>query len=246
MPSPATIAPKDEFVTLAPSHVIPIVRIRSITTNLAASRFERHRLLDPYQVSSPRVIEHGYKTTHRARRAREEQSMIWSWQRARVVSVGVMLLAVIAGGCLRKVASTTQCPAAGDLACPDGCKNLQADVMNCGSCGHTCPLPSDPHASAVCVAGQCAIACNPSYFAMGDAGVCMQLQFDLSAAGIRTVTQRATASGGLAVDAIGFEGTGDTSTDTTSACSSGICVQGEFSSVSDPGFLPGSQGNLPR
>lgn len=75
-----------------------------------------------------------------------------------------------AGDCTSQAAHGTgpcyQCgPAAvgtGLSLCGQTCLNLQADVANCGACGHACTT-TVPNAHATCVAGVCSSACNGGY-----------------------------------------------------------------------------------
>ena len=54
------------------------------------------------------------------------------------------------------------CPA-GQMSCPTGCKDLQRDVLNCGSCGNACPAPAAGTGIATCTSGQCGFSCNSGY-----------------------------------------------------------------------------------
>src|SRR5579859_7284261 len=60
-----------------------------------------------------------------------------------------------------------------DLA--NGCEvNLNVDLLNCGACGHTCPVPAN--GAATCVSGVCGITCSTGYTNCG--GNCVNEQTD--------------------------------------------------------------------
>lgn len=59
----------------------------------------------------------------------------------------------IDGACKDPCAPTGVTCALGGL-----CVDLQTDVSHCGDCGKSCPFA--PHSTAVCVAGQCKLACD--------------------------------------------------------------------------------------
>ncbi len=51
--------------------------------------------------------------------------------------------------------------------CGDRCVDVVSDPAHCGACDTACP--DAPFASAVCVAGECGLACDPGYHLCGDA-----------------------------------------------------------------------------
>jgi len=76
------------------------------------------------------------------------------------------------------------------VACPSGttpcgsglaqaCVNLQADLHNCGACGHACPIPLA--GQATCINGGCGVACPSGTTRCGSglAQACVNLQTDV-------------------------------------------------------------------
>ena len=68
------------------------------------------------------------------------------------------------GACNPSNTDCSTCPA-GQMSCPTGCKDLQRDVLNCGSCGTVCPAPAAGTGIATCTSGQCGFSCNSGYLA---------------------------------------------------------------------------------
>jgi hypothetical protein len=81
------------------------------------------------------------------------------------------------------------------MSCPTGCKDLQRDVLNCGTCGNVCPAPAAGTGIAVCTSGQCGFDCNAGYLKCiplpGNTGARCQRQVwdfeDQSAGGLKSL-----------------------------------------------------------
>lgn len=67
----------------------------------------------------------------------------------------------------------------GTSKCNDGCDDLTSSVVNCGTCGRSCPAP--PGATPSCVGGSCSYKCLPG-LAECDAS-CVDLQTDAAHCG---------------------------------------------------------------
>jgi hypothetical protein len=50
--------------------------------------------------------------------------------------------------------------ATGSACCAGGCKNLQGDVTNCGTCNHVCAGYLKPADNVSCVSGACTFSCQ--------------------------------------------------------------------------------------
>jgi len=80
------------------------------------------------------------------------------------------------------------CPDPREIACPDGCVNLQTDPSNCGRCSHECQ-PTQDCCNGKCVAsssdtsncGQCGNVCPSGYVCCN--GTCRNLNSDVNNCG---------------------------------------------------------------
>ncbi len=83
--------------------------------------------------------------------------------------------ACVSGACsLSCAAGLAACPSAN----PTECVNEQTDPSNCGTCGKTCPAPSNGNGSAACATGACTFDCASGYTACPSEGQCDDLATD--------------------------------------------------------------------
>jgi hypothetical protein len=120
-------------------------------------------------------------------------------------------------GCTPPDASTPACPT-GQTACRAGCKSLQTDSRNCGSCGKVCTV-STGYATSTCSAGKCSCKCADGSACPGasvSTCACAAGQTKCSSGCINTQTDRNNC-GACATSCVGTTG------DANSICSAGKC-----------------------
>ena len=78
------------------------------------------------------------------------------------------------------------------------CVNTTTDVANCGTCGHACPSPGIPNASAAaCSGSNCTSTCNTGYSSCG--GACVNTSTDVNNCGGCGAVCNQTCQGGACI-----------------------------------------------